>query len=403
LDNLTHSLFGLTLARTPLGRGERAPTIALLLASNVPDIDILATAGGAAKYLEWHRGPTHGVLGVIGLGFIAALLVWSGDRFWNKTSTSRTTIGRLWVVSMVAVAFHILMDLPTSYGTRLLSPFAWTWLAEDWEPIVDIYLLAILGAGLWFGRASIETRRPASLRPPRAGTAAIALTLMLVNYGVRAVAHHQAIVRAPQIFGAQLPPPCENAVSLRRPIERWPIDSSSLAQGRSLDSANLAREQALDSSPLAQVSFPAPVAQSGTGRCLVEIAAMPDFVSPFRWRLIAHLSNAYEVRTVDLLASLDAPPRASDVRLIAVHYPNLWTPAVLQAARSPIAQRFLGFSRFPAARSIVAADGTAIVRWTDLRFTSETTPGIRERAPNLFGATIELDAAGNVLRARLGS
>jgi hypothetical protein len=322
-----------------------------------------------------------------------ALLVWSGDRFCNEASTPRTTLGRLWGVSMAAVAFHILMDLPTSYGTRPLSPFAWIWLAEDWEPIVDIYLLAILGAGLWFGRASLETQRPATLRPPHARTAAIALTLMIVNYGVRAVAHHQAIVRAPQIFGAQLPLPCENAVPLRRPIERWPLDLSDLARGQAPDSPP----------PLVQGgSLSVPIAQRGSGRCLVEIAAMPDFVSPFRWRLIAHLSNAYEVRTVDLLAGLGSPPRASDVRLIAVHYPNLWTPAVLQAARSPIAQRFLGFSRFPAARSIVAADGTAIVRWTDLRFTSETTPDIRERAPNLFGATIELDADGNVLRARLG-
>jgi inner membrane protein len=55
LDNLTHSLFGLTLARTPLGRGGRASTIALVLASNAPDIDIVATAGGSTKYLEWHR------------------------------------------------------------------------------------------------------------------------------------------------------------------------------------------------------------------------------------------------------------------------------------------------------------------------------------------------------------
>ena len=76
MDNLTHSLFGLTLARTALGRGGRASTIALVLASNAPDIDIVATAGGSAKYLEWHRGPTHGLPGVIGLGLWCGML-WS--------------------------------------------------------------------------------------------------------------------------------------------------------------------------------------------------------------------------------------------------------------------------------------------------------------------------------------
>ena len=49
MDNLTHSLFGATLARTPLARAGRGTTAALLIASNAPDIDIVATAGGAAK------------------------------------------------------------------------------------------------------------------------------------------------------------------------------------------------------------------------------------------------------------------------------------------------------------------------------------------------------------------
>jgi hypothetical protein len=47
LDNLTHSLFALTLARSPLGRAGRGTTATLLLASNAPDIDIVTTAAGA--------------------------------------------------------------------------------------------------------------------------------------------------------------------------------------------------------------------------------------------------------------------------------------------------------------------------------------------------------------------
>src|SRR6202158_116940 len=80
LDNLTHSLFALTLARTPLGRAGRGTTAALLLASNAPDVDIVATAGGAINYLRWHRGPTHGPLGIISLGIATAGLVWAGRR-----------------------------------------------------------------------------------------------------------------------------------------------------------------------------------------------------------------------------------------------------------------------------------------------------------------------------------
>ena len=42
MDNLTHSLFGLTLARTPLRKAGRGVTTTLVLASNAPDIDIVA-------------------------------------------------------------------------------------------------------------------------------------------------------------------------------------------------------------------------------------------------------------------------------------------------------------------------------------------------------------------------
>ena len=39
MDNLTHTLFALTLARTPLGRAGRGTTATLLLASSAPDAD----------------------------------------------------------------------------------------------------------------------------------------------------------------------------------------------------------------------------------------------------------------------------------------------------------------------------------------------------------------------------
>src|ERR1700731_4267051 len=111
MDNLTHTLFALTLARTPLGRAGRGTTAALLLASNAPDIDIVATAGGAVKYLQWHRGLTHGPCGILGL--VSAGLGWCGRGVLDRRdarggrqrapSISDASFGMLVAVSIIGV------------------------------------------------------------------------------------------------------------------------------------------------------------------------------------------------------------------------------------------------------------------------------------------------------------
>ena len=156
MDNVTHTLFALTLARTPLARAGRGTTVALVLASNAPDVDIVATIGGAPSYLTWHRGPTHGPLGIIGLGLVVAGLVWIARRGLGRDRDEdlEAPFAMLVPISIIGVVCHVLMDLPTSYGTRVLSPFDWHWFAVDWMPIVDFYLLFALAAGLLFGGTS---------------------------------------------------------------------------------------------------------------------------------------------------------------------------------------------------------------------------------------------------------
>ena len=375
MDNLTHTLFGLTLARTPLGRVGRGATAALILGSNVPDIDFVAASGGALKYLEWHRGPTHGVLGVAGLGLAVAALVNVGVRKpdSNQTSAPRASFLSLWMVAMVGAVCHVLMDLPTSYGTRFLSPFDWHWFAQDWLPIVDIYLLTILSAGLWIGRRTVTDPVPSSkvIWGPRERGAAVALLFVAMNYGLRATTHHLAIQRASQLFGSMLPQPCADG-SAPVLVDRWPTDAGS--------------------------------APHGARRCLVEIAAMPSFLSPFHWRVIAQLSDAYELRDLDLLARRIGDSRnGRDVFWSASRwYPNIWTAAVLQAAPARAAQTFLGFSRFPAARSFVDQEGRATVRWTDMRFATGDLGSQRTRQRDFFTVTVRVNAEGGVEQEGLG-
>ena len=346
------------------------------------------------KYLEWHRGPTHGPLGVAGLAVITAGFVWIGRGVYDRrrgavTANSQTALplpgtasrrsiesdrerdrssdasfGVLVAVSVVGIVLHVLMDLPTVYGTRPLSPFDWRWFAVDWMPIVDIYLLTALVVGL-LGRPTPSQRR---------AKAAFVLLLMSINYGVRAASHHQALMLAPLLFGPALPAPCDPPPLAPPVFESWP-----------------------------RRSIPSPPS-AGT-RCLVEIAAMPSFTSPFRWRIIAQLSNAYEIHDIDLMNQRVRDPvdDSEGVWRLTLRYPNVWTPAVEQAAATELGRVFLGFSRFPAARSVVDSNGVTTVRWTDVRFAGGAfaldPPAARA---NMFTATVRLAADGQVLEQRVG-
>jgi membrane-bound metal-dependent hydrolase YbcI (DUF457 family) len=375
LDNLTHSLFALTLARTPLSRAGRGTTAALLVASSAPDVDIIATASGAVKYLQWHRGMTHGPLGIAGLGVLTAGLVWAGRRMYDRRRQRPAAktgagvehdapFGMLVAVSIIGVLLHVLMDLPTSYGMRVLSPFDWHWYGADLMPIVDIYLLMALIIGL-LGRPTPSQQR---------ARATFVLMLMATNYGVRAVAHHQALELAPRLFGPTLPLPCDPPSSSSALIDLWPRAS-------------------------------APSSPPPGKRCLVEIVAMPSFTSPFTWRIIAQMSNAYEIHDINLLDQRYREPESgADVPWrLTLRYPNVWTPAVQRAATTHLGQVFLGFSRFPAARSAVDSRGITTVRWTDMRFAGGAfaldQPGPRT---NPFTATVRIGADGQVLEESLG-
>jgi len=375
LDNVTHTLFALTLARTPLARAGRGTTAALVLASNAPDIDIVALTRGSTEYLRWHRGLTHGPIGVVGLGLITAAIVWvaralndrrRADRGHSSTAATDASFVMLVAVSIIGAVLHVLMDLPTSYGTRLLSPFNWHWFVIDVMPILDVYLLAVLATGLLFG-----LRSPAA----RHRNAIIVILLMAANYGLRATTHERALAVAPRLFGPTWPPRCGPQTRSAHLLDSWPQPSAASA-GTS----------------------------SGT-RCLVDVAAMPTFASPFVWRIIAQMSNAYELRDVNLLDRRFRPSEhESEVPWrLTVHYPNLWTPTVEQAATTRLGQIFLGFSRFPAARSVVDARGVTTVRWTDVRFVvgmptlDQPKPG-----PDIFTATVRIGADGRVLQETLG-
>lgn len=371
MDNLTHSLFALTLGRTPLGRAGRGTTAALLLASNAPDIDYLSLAhGGVLSSMKWHRGFTHGPIGIVALALATAASVSLGRRLLDQRSARNArkapppagaSFGALFTLALVALTLHVLMDLATSYGTRVLTPFDSRWFGLDWMPIVDIFLLVILGAGLVAGMLSPASRRR---------TAAVALMLTVGDYALHAIEHGRALAYYNTQFARVMPTSCTPGAA-----------------------------------PIAAKSWPtARVEPSPSEPCLVEVAALPTIISPFRWRIVARLSDSYELREVDLLESELSAIRGpmSDESLVTVHYPDRSTRETTLAAAAPTAQVFLAFSRFPAARISTDASGVATVRWTDVRFVGGLFTLTGQSRANPFSATVRLSPDGTILEQRVG-
>jgi inner membrane protein len=175
VDNVTHTLAGLLVARAGLGRASPGATLAVVVASNLPDADLLFGLQGTAAYLQHHRDVSHSVVGapLLALGLAGAV------RFFRRDAR----ILPLVLVSLAAIAIHVFMDLWTSYGTRVLAPFDRTFYTWDLVFIVDPWLLLLLLCSLLLAGRVDQPARVASL----------ALGLMLAYVGARALLHARAL------------------------------------------------------------------------------------------------------------------------------------------------------------------------------------------------------------------
>jgi membrane-bound metal-dependent hydrolase YbcI (DUF457 family) len=356
LDNLTHSLVGYTLARAGLGRQTPYAAATLVIASNVPDLDVVsAFSGGSVGYLAAHRGPTHGPLGFLLLGGATALFVLGWIAWRSRSDVTRPRPSRRMAVQLVGLALcgsaiHALMDLPTSYGTRLFSPFVWTWYAFDWLPIIDIYLWALLVLGL-----ILAWRLPRARRPIAIGV----LVLVLVNYAGRAGLHEWAIRNGAVYTANGAARPCVSAPTLVRHPS------------------------------VIEAGF------GGPDAC-IQAAALPTFFSPFRWRIVRQYPNGYEISERDLLAD-------------SSEWPSMWLPSesgveVARARATHTGRVFLNFSRFPAAHVVQIRPMGTTVRLVDARFVGAVLGfGTDSPAQAPFVVTVEIGPQGNVLREQLGN
>ena len=145
MDNITHTLTAVALSQAGLNRKTRYATLALLVGSNLPDIDIVARLGGSAAYLNYHRGITHSILGVVTLGaLLAATIYYLGRKASPPNKRSVPPLDGPWLLAicLISTAGHVLMDFTNAYGVRPFMPFSGRWYAWDIMFIFDPLLLA---------------------------------------------------------------------------------------------------------------------------------------------------------------------------------------------------------------------------------------------------------------------
>lgn len=167
MDNLCHSLVGMALSRAGLNRRTALATSTLVIANNLPDIDVAVFATDTLA-MSFRRGWTHGVLAqaTLPLALTGAMLVY--DRYRTKSAPDdRAVPSQILLLSYLGVLLHVFMDFTNSYGVRLLMPFSDAWFYGDALYIVDPWLYLSLGLGWWLGRRNA--------RPARIGVAIAAV------------------------------------------------------------------------------------------------------------------------------------------------------------------------------------------------------------------------------------
>ncbi|MGA8942124.1 MAG: metal-dependent hydrolase [Thermoactinomyces sp.] len=146
MDTLTHGLFGLTIYgaqnKEKMTQNEkRALLFTALVASEIPDIDVVASFTETGRIMEqmWHRGLTHSIF----LVPVWALFIYGMSRWFFRAKA-----WRIFWTALLSVLIHITSDAFNSWGTGLLEPFSSVRFTAGTIPIIDFVIWALFLAGL---------------------------------------------------------------------------------------------------------------------------------------------------------------------------------------------------------------------------------------------------------------
>jgi len=181
MENLTHTLVGLMMARCGLEKTTVRGAGMMMLAANAPDVDAVFWFN-RLHYLDYHRSYAHSfacapLVALLPIALVRAKFTWKS-----------------YAAAIAGVLSHLLLDFTNPYGIQLLLPFSHRRVMLDITNIADVWIWAILFAGLLGPLLFRALRREAdSLGSPRAAWAWMALATLLTYEGARLAMHAKAV------------------------------------------------------------------------------------------------------------------------------------------------------------------------------------------------------------------
>jgi|ERR1041384_2865389 inner membrane protein len=376
MDNLAHSLVGLTLAKAGLERASPYATTVCVLAANAPDVDVLTRLRGNWFALEHHRGITHSIVGVLALGVLLPLIAFVIERIAARVGhvERRIRLPGLIIVSIIACATHPLLDWLNSYGLRPFLPWSARWYYGDLLFIFDPWLWLILGSaaflltartrwrvGAWSALALIVTVG-FLLLTQRAAWSFVALAIWVVGLVIVVWAHRAGGAAR---FGARV-------AQIALALVVCYIAALALVHQRAQAQATQAAAE------LARTH----------DEMLQRVAAMPMAADPTNWLAVAETDRA----TYRFQVHVPARAALNEQTVARFEKPQGADAAqVARAEQDARAQIFLGFARFPVMRVQTDEQGALLVRFADVRFSPPDTS--RRPARGTFALDVHVPRA----------
>lgn len=180
MDPITHGFTGAAIRN--LGFTRPHVLAVLVVSSMFPDMDYITRLWGTDVLLRYHRGITHGIAAAVVMPALIAVLA---------GGIKRDAL-HYYLLSFGAYMLHILMDLTTQYGTRILAPLDWGFYSLGQVFIIDQYLSFGLALSVFLA-ISIPKRA-------RLYTAMILLAL-IAYYGIRVEVKGRAMDYARSMLG----------------------------------------------------------------------------------------------------------------------------------------------------------------------------------------------------------